>query len=114
MGRRRRPLRTLSARAPVHGFASLPRSTCFAARAFAVSGVPANPPTSERVAGKLATRLDGGEALYGEIDAEQGRSNLDIEKHLRRAELKLAQANAGLAMAGELGWQGDGNGSPAC
>jgi predicted transcriptional regulator len=34
--------------------------------------------------------LVGGEALYDEIDAEQGRSNLDIEKHLRRAELKLA------------------------
>jgi predicted transcriptional regulator len=29
-------------------------------------------------------------ALYEEIDAEQGRSNIDIEKHLRRAELKVA------------------------
>ena len=36
--------------------------------------------------------LVGGEALYEEMDAEQGRSNIDIEKHLRRAELKLAQA----------------------
>jgi predicted transcriptional regulator len=43
--------------------------------------------------------LVGGEALYDEIDAEQGRSNIDIEKHLRRAELKLAQAHAWLAMA---------------
>jgi hypothetical protein len=55
----------------------------------------------------------GGEALYEEIDAEQGRSNIDIEKHLRRAELKLAQANAWLAMARELGWQRDDYGSPA-
>jgi hypothetical protein len=57
--------------------------------------------------------LRGGEALYEEIDAEQGRSNIDIEKHLRRAELKLAQANTWLAMARELGWQRDDYGSPA-
>ena len=38
--------------------------------------------------------LVGGEALYDGVDAEQGRSNIDIEKHLRRAELKLAQSNA--------------------
>jgi predicted transcriptional regulator len=44
--------------------------------------------------------LSRGEALYDEIDAEQGRSNIDIEKHLRRAELKLAQAHAWLAMRG--------------
>jgi hypothetical protein len=57
--------------------------------------------------------LSHGEALYDEIDAEQGRSNIDIEKHLRRAELKLAQANAWLAMARELAWQRDDYGSPA-
>jgi hypothetical protein len=51
--------------------------------------------------------LRSGEALYEEIDAEAGRSNIDIEKHLRRAELKLAEANAWLAMARELGWQRD-------
>ena len=51
--------------------------------------------------------LTRGEALYNEIDAEQGRSNIDIEKHLRRAELKVAQANAWLAMARELAWQRD-------
>jgi hypothetical protein len=49
--------------------------------------------------------LRGGEALYEAIDAEQGRSDIDIEKHLRRAELRLAQANAWLAMARELAWQ---------
>jgi hypothetical protein len=31
--------------------------------------------------------LSQGEALYEEI-AEEGRSNIDIEKHLRRAELR--------------------------
>jgi len=46
--------------------------------------------------------LSQGEALYEEI-AEQGRSNIDIEKHLRRAELKVAW----LAMARELAWQRD-------
>ena len=57
--------------------------------------------------------LVGGEALYEEIDAEQGRSNIDIEKHLRRAELKVAQANAWLAMARELAWQRDDYGGRA-
>ena len=57
--------------------------------------------------------LSHGEALYDEIDAEQGRSNIDIEKHLRRAELKLAQANAWFAMARELGWQRDHGGRAA-
>jgi hypothetical protein len=51
-------------------------------------------------------RCARGEALYEEIDAGHDRSNIDIEKHLRRAELKLA-ANAWLAMARELGWQRD-------
>jgi hypothetical protein len=51
--------------------------------------------------------LRSGEALYEEIDAELGRSNIEIEKDLRRAELKLAQADAWLAMARELGWQRD-------
>jgi hypothetical protein len=57
--------------------------------------------------------LRGGEALDEEIDAEQGRSNLDIVKHLRRAELRLAQANAWLAMARELSWQRDDYGGRA-
>jgi hypothetical protein len=51
--------------------------------------------------------LCSGEAFYEEIDAELGRSNIDIERYLRRAELKLAQAKALLAMARELGWQRD-------
>ena len=43
----------------------------------------------------------------------RGRSNIDIEKHLRRAELRLAQANAWLAMARELAWQRDDYGGRA-
>jgi predicted transcriptional regulator len=57
--------------------------------------------------------LSSGEALFEEIDAEQGRSNIDIEKHLRRAELRLAQAHAWLAMARELAWQRDDYGGRA-
>ena len=47
------------------------------------------------------------EAAYDEIDAERGRSNIDIEKHLRRAEVKLAEAQAWFAMARELGRRQD-------
>ena len=57
--------------------------------------------------------LSHGEGLYDEIDAEQGRSNIDIEKHLRRGELRLAQTNAWLAMARELAWQRDDYGGRA-
>jgi hypothetical protein len=47
------------------------------------------------------------ESLYDDINAAEGRSNLDIEKHLRRSEVKAAQAQAWLALAGELGSQGE-------
>jgi hypothetical protein len=57
--------------------------------------------------------LVDGEALYEEMDAEQGRCNIDVEKHLRRVELKLAQTHAWFAMARELGWQRDDSGSGA-
>ena len=33
------------------------------------------------------------ESLYADINASEGRSNLDIEKHLRRAEVRATQAN---------------------
>lgn len=46
--------------------------------------------------------LTASEAIYAEIDADQGRSNVDIEKHLRRAEIKAAQAHAWFLMAGQL------------
>lgn len=47
------------------------------------------------------------ERLYDDINASEGRSNLDIEKHLRRSEVKVAQARAWFTLAGELGSQGE-------
>ena len=52
------------------------------------------------------------ERLYDDINPSEGRSNLDIEKHLRRSEVKAAQARAWLALARELGSQGDRYGHP--
>lgn len=52
------------------------------------------------------------ERLYDDINASEGRSNLDIEKHLRRSEVKAAQAQAWLMLAGELGHQGERYGHP--
>ena len=53
-----------------------------------------------------AALLDS-EHLYDDINASEGRSNLDIEKHLPRAEVNAAQAQVWLALARELGSQGD-------
>ena len=53
-----------------------------------------------------AALLDS-EHLYDDINASEGRSNLDIEKHLRRSEVKAAHAQVWLALARELGSQGD-------
>jgi hypothetical protein len=47
------------------------------------------------------------EHLYEDINAAEGRSNLDIEKHLRRSEVRAAQAQAWLMVARELGSQGE-------
>jgi len=47
------------------------------------------------------------EGLYDEIDALESRSDGDIEKHLRRAEVKAAQAQSWVAIAQALGTQGD-------
>jgi hypothetical protein len=58
-----------------------------------------------------AALLDS-EHLYDDINASEGRSNLDIEKHLRRAEVDAAQAQVWLALARELGSQGDRYGHP--
>jgi hypothetical protein len=52
------------------------------------------------------------ESLYEDINAAEGRSNLDIEKHLRRAEVKATQAKVWLALASELGSQGERYGHP--
>ena len=58
------------------------------------------------------TALIESESLYEDINASEGRSNLDIEKHLRRAEVKASQAQVWLALAGELGSQGERYGHP--
>ena len=58
------------------------------------------------------TALIESESLYEEINASEGRSNLDIEKHLRRAEVKASQARVWLALASELGSQGERYGHP--
>jgi hypothetical protein len=58
-----------------------------------------------------AALLDS-EYLYDDINASEGRSNIDIEKHLRRSEVKAAHAHAWLALARELGSQGDRHGRP--
>jgi hypothetical protein len=47
------------------------------------------------------------ERLYHDINAWEGRPNIDIEKHLRRSEVKAAQAQLWLALARELGSQGE-------
>jgi hypothetical protein len=58
-----------------------------------------------------AALLDS-EQLYDDINAAEGRSNLDIEKHLRRSEVKATHAQVWLALARELGNQGDRYGHP--
>jgi len=52
------------------------------------------------------------ERLYADINTSEGRSNLDIEKHLRRAEVRATQATVWLALASELGSQGERYGHP--
>ena len=74
-------------------------------------------PNFEELTWKEAMRrghaaLLGSEQLYDDINASEGRSNLDIEKHLRRAEVKAAHAQVWLALARELGSQGDRYGHP--
>jgi hypothetical protein len=51
--------------------------------------------------------LTESETLYAEINEAEGRSNIDIEKHLRRSEVRAAQAQVWLALARELGSQGE-------
>jgi hypothetical protein len=53
------------------------------------------------------TALAASEAIYDDIDAAEGRSNVDIEKHLRRAEIKAAQAQAWFLLAGEVSAQSE-------
>jgi hypothetical protein len=55
---------------------------------------------------RAVAAINASETLYDEID-DTGRSNIDIEKHLRRAEVKAAQAGAWVAIATALGTRGD-------
>jgi hypothetical protein len=52
------------------------------------------------------------ERLYEEIRAPEGRSNIDIEKRLRRSEVKAAHAQAWVALARELATEGNRYGHP--
>ncbi len=56
--------------------------------------------------------LVASEGLYEEINAPGGRSNVDIEKHLRRSEVKAAHAQAWVALARELATEGNRYGHP--
>ena len=47
------------------------------------------------------------EHLDDDINASEGRSDIDSEKHLRRSEVRAAQAQVWLALARELGSQGE-------
>ena len=60
----------------------------------------------EAMARGRAALIDS-ERLYDDINTSEGRSNLDIEKHLRRSEVRAAQAQAWLMLARELGSQGE-------
>lgn len=52
-----------------------------------------------------AVRLS--EQIYNQIDVPDSRTNVDIEKHLRRAEVKAVHAQTWVAIAQALGTQGD-------
>jgi hypothetical protein len=47
------------------------------------------------------------EQIYEHIDALEGRPSGDVDKHLRRAEVKATQAQVWVAIAQALGTQGD-------
>src|SRR4029450_9316744 len=65
--------------------------------------------TSDEAIQRAVEALLLSEKLYEYIDALEGRSNLDIEKHLRRAEVKAAHARAWAGIAQALGTQRDGH-----
>ena len=52
------------------------------------------------------------ERLYEEASAPGGRSNTDIEKHLRRSEVEAAHAQAWVALARALATEGNRYGRP--
>ena len=52
------------------------------------------------------------ERLYEETSAPGGRSNIDIEKHLRRSEVEAAHAQAWVVLARALATEGNRYGRP--
>jgi hypothetical protein len=52
------------------------------------------------------------ERLYEETSAPGGRSNIDIEKHLRRSDVEAAHAQAWVALARALANEGQRHGHP--
>jgi hypothetical protein len=64
-------------------------------------------PTWDEAMRRGRAALIESERLYDDINAADGRSNIDIEKHLRRSEVKAVHAQAWLALARELGSQGE-------
>ena len=52
------------------------------------------------------------ERLYEQTSAPGGRSNIDIEKHLRRSEVEAAHAQAWVALARALATEGNRYGRP--
>ena len=68
---------------------------------------PRNEVTWEAAMHRAYEAVATSEELYNEIDDVEGRSNVDIEKHLRRAEVKAAHAQAWVAIAQALGTQDD-------
>jgi hypothetical protein len=60
---------------------------------------PWNEITWEKAMQRAYEAVSLSEQVYNEIDVLQDRSNVDIEKHLRRAEVKAAHAQAWIAIA---------------
>jgi hypothetical protein len=57
--------------------------------------------------------LSSAQVAYDDINTLAGRSNIDIEKHLRRAEVKLVEAQTWFMMARELDRRRDRNDGPS-
>jgi hypothetical protein len=67
-------------------------------------------PTWDEATRRGHAALIESERRYDDVNAADGRSNIDIEKHLRRSEVKAAHAQVWLALARELGSQGERDG----
>jgi hypothetical protein len=52
------------------------------------------------------------ERLYEQTSVPGGRSNIDVEQHLRRSEVEAAHAQAWVALARALATEGNRHGHP--